>query len=413
MRKRGERPSGRVRKPRFTPDQSQVLMERTVIHAQQLFGDRMSPLSVRKRIWQEVTQAVNTISKTKRSTEEVQKRWRDERRRIKHRAQDLWQALVQTGVPMGQLTPLEEAVVATFTDDSIRTRLGKPVGPPTPTVPLDVLIQQLKTGIISPEPLGTEQKPVTPVPPTPTPKSILTPPVPVCVDDIKQEANGPEVSDVVQGEWKFEWTVEDSSVVSPQSSEAPSTFQPEPQLPVSAPLTLSNGTPAISNTPKTKLRTKSRTTGSWPWSRLRRQWQIRDLGTRRVSPASCTCKATCGCMVVGRQLRVLNNSVLAVRSELSALVTAVTAIATAMQSHSGVGTPNADQQHCKNPLDQNQNMELTGQQACTPPSDYKQCSSLADPKQNTQVTDRKQHRPPADHQQDIQLTDPQENTQLD
>ncbi|KAJ8414750.1 hypothetical protein AAFF_G00022730 [Aldrovandia affinis] len=366
MRKRGEGPRERVRKPRFTPHQSQVLMERTVAHAPHLFGERTSPVSVRKRIWQEVAQAVNAISKTKRSVREVQKRWRDERRRIKHRAQDLWQALAQTGVPMGQLTPLEEAVVATFNDATIKKRLGRLIGPPTLTVPLRVLIQQLKTGIISPEPPGVDRQPAPPIPPAPV--SVLTPLstlAPVCVDDIKQEPDGSEVSDVVQtpqGAWKFEWTVEDTSVAPPQTPAAPGMSQPVPSTPISATHPLGNDSLVLSCPPKDSLKTKSHTGGSWPWGRKGRQRRTRDLGARHASRTACSCRAACGNRVVGRQLRVLSDNVLAIRGELSALVAAVTTIATTMQSRAGTGAQDSGQHHSMNPVDQNQRRELTDRQ---------------------------------------------------
>lgn len=115
----------RQRKPKFTPDQIQLLRQDVLAHASKLYGKNISPVPERKRVWQEITRHINEHSKTKRSVIEVQKRWQDERRGIKKRAQDLWRVLLETGQSLGGLTPQEEAILGTL-DEGALGDLGGP-----------------------------------------------------------------------------------------------------------------------------------------------------------------------------------------------------------------------------------------------------------------------------------------------
>ncbi|MBN3274165.1 MYPOP protein, partial [Polyodon spathula] len=115
----------RQRKPKFTPDQIQLLRQDVLAHASKLYGKNISPVPERKRVWQEITRHINEHSKTKRSVIEVQKRWQDERRGIKKRAQDLWRVLLETGQSLGGLTLQEEAILGTL-DEAALGDLGGP-----------------------------------------------------------------------------------------------------------------------------------------------------------------------------------------------------------------------------------------------------------------------------------------------
>ncbi|XP_041084269.1 myb-related transcription factor, partner of profilin-like [Polyodon spathula] len=115
----------RQRKPKFTPDQIQLLRQEVLAHASKLYGKNISPVPERKMVWQEITRHINEHSKTERSVIEVQKRWQDERRGIKKRAQDLWRVLLETGQSLGGLTPQEEAILGTL-DEAALGDLGGP-----------------------------------------------------------------------------------------------------------------------------------------------------------------------------------------------------------------------------------------------------------------------------------------------
>ncbi|XP_064165003.1 myb-related transcription factor, partner of profilin-like [Anguilla rostrata] len=326
----------RLRKPKFTPDQIRVLMECVVEHRAVLYGEEMGPVSVRKRVWQEVTQAVNRVSHTQRSKSEVQKRWQDERRRIRHRAHDLWRALAETGVPMGHLTPLEEAVLSTFDEAAGKdpleagsgagavSRVGAGVGlgaapPPQAALPQQPLLEDLR---------ASQQ-------PSPAPSQLTSIPV-VCLQDIKLEpvetvspaggGSGPQ-------DWKFEWTVEEASVASPQANSAPTAPKaPQPTPPQSPPETA-----ALRASPA------NRTGACVTWPRGRRLGPWRQRQRRRRAPdvpgcaglTACLRRVASGTAGLRRELRALSDSVLTLRGELRALAGAVSAVAGVLQGRHG------------------------------------------------------------------------------
>ncbi|XP_061118096.1 myb-related transcription factor, partner of profilin-like [Conger conger] len=311
----------RLRKPKFTPDQVRVLMERVVARRTQLYGQNISQVSVRKRIWQEVTQAVNRISHTQRSVSEVQKRWQDERRRIRHRAHDLWRALAETGVPMGHLSPLEEAVLSTL-DEPLEAGPGTGVGlgaapPPQPAVPQQCLQEDL--------PAPQQQ---CPAPARPTSMPV------VCLQDIKlePESASPSGGGSEPQDWKFEWTVEEVSGASLQPNSAPSSPEVPPPIPQQPPPDTMALHASAANQTRPGVRSACSVARGRSLRRRRRQ------GLDRASCAgltACLRRAASGTAGLRHELRSLSDNVLGLRAELRALVGAVSAIATALQGRHG------------------------------------------------------------------------------
>ncbi|KAG7476755.1 hypothetical protein MATL_G00086100 [Megalops atlanticus] len=299
-------PRERLRKPNFTPDQIRVLLERVVAHGPQLYGEKVSPVSVRKRIWQEVTRAINEISHTERSLIEVQRRWQDERRRIKQRAQDLRRALAETGVPAGQLTPLEEAVMTTFDEAGVKEPIGEGTAGMSPIE--QPAVSQHDT-------------------PVPSPAFTPTPATLDCVEDIKQEPSEPERpegGDDAPQKWRFEWTAEDTSVALP-TSEAP-------------------------------LMAQQHSKNSTPWRRRLRLRQRRAADRHWAGLTACLRNVASSASGLRSEVRVLSANILALRSELGALVGAVTAVASALQDHYSNEQSSVTQQNSQ------------GRQVCTLPS---------------------------------------------
>ncbi|KAJ8395641.1 hypothetical protein AAFF_G00031220 [Aldrovandia affinis] len=315
----GLEPRARLRKPKFTPDQIRVLIERVVAHGRQLYGERMSPVSVRKRIWQEVTHAINGISNTERSVIEVQKRWQDERRRIRHRAQDLWRALEETGVPMGRLTPLEEAVMSTF--DELGAGRGS-----EGTAPVQATLAHQHKMAVSPAedpPLSQQPTPTR----TPTPTASL-----VCLSDIKQEP-GETRSPVGGGsrpqEWKFEWTVEDMPVASLPTNPAPPAPDPPQAPPPQAPPDTTALHTSSANQPRGRVRSPHRA-AQWRRVRTHQRWGALDrAGCAGLT--ACMRRLASGTAGLRDELQGLSHSVEELRGELGALVSAVSTIASVLQ----------------------------------------------------------------------------------
>ncbi|KAG9335379.1 hypothetical protein JZ751_005301, partial [Albula glossodonta] len=357
-------PRARLRKPKFTPDQIRVLIERVVAHGPQLYGERMSPVSVRKRIWQEVTLAINAISNTERSVIEVQKRWQDERRRIRHRAQDLWRALAETGVPMGRLTPLEEAVMSTF---------DEPVAKDAPEAGTGLgggqcSLQRPRMGESSGEEAIVSQQP------SPVSSPILAICVPgVSVEDIKQEPSEPTECPAEGSSWpqelKFECKVEDVlSVVSlrgkgttpmghPHLSQAPPPLPPPP--PDGTALHTSPANQTRHNVDQSPLLSNRRQVAQQERQR-RRLKRLKRRGPDAAGWAgltTCLRRVASGTEGMRQDLRLLSDNVAALRGELGALVTAVSAVAGALlkghhgdrnREQSGSTVPECEQQQEQN-----------------------------------------------------------------
>ncbi|KAJ8379499.1 hypothetical protein SKAU_G00002770 [Synaphobranchus kaupii] len=107
-------------------------MESTVVHAQELFRENSSLLSVRERIWQEVTHAVNAISRTERSVE-VQKRCGMSTAGSSTGPRTCGRRWQRPVCPRDRPPRWRRlwCTPGTFNDVAIKRRLGRLVGPPT------------------------------------------------------------------------------------------------------------------------------------------------------------------------------------------------------------------------------------------------------------------------------------------
>lgn len=77
----------RLRKPRFSFEENQILIREVRAHYPQLYGVQSRRVSVaeRRRVWDGIAAKINGITSWKRTGQEVQKRWNDFKRRTKEK----------------------------------------------------------------------------------------------------------------------------------------------------------------------------------------------------------------------------------------------------------------------------------------------------------------------------------------
>ncbi|XP_075393474.1 myb-related transcription factor, partner of profilin [Tenrec ecaudatus] len=77
----------RLRKPRFSFEENQILIREVRAHYAQLYGAQSRRVSVaeRRRLWDGIAAQINGITSWKRTGQEVQKRWNDFKRRTKEK----------------------------------------------------------------------------------------------------------------------------------------------------------------------------------------------------------------------------------------------------------------------------------------------------------------------------------------
>ncbi|XP_060113959.1 myb-related transcription factor, partner of profilin [Heteronotia binoei] len=77
----------RLRKPRFSYEENQILIQEVRAHYGKLYGPQSRRVTVaeRRRVWEGIAAKINRITSWKRTGQEVQKRWNDFKRRTKEK----------------------------------------------------------------------------------------------------------------------------------------------------------------------------------------------------------------------------------------------------------------------------------------------------------------------------------------
>nr|XP_033811390.1 myb-related transcription factor, partner of profilin-like [Geotrypetes seraphini] len=77
----------RLRKPRFSYEENQILIQEVRANYSRLYGTQSRRVTVaeRRRVWENIATKINTITSWKRTGQEVQKRWNDFKRRTKEK----------------------------------------------------------------------------------------------------------------------------------------------------------------------------------------------------------------------------------------------------------------------------------------------------------------------------------------
>ncbi|XP_075042244.1 myb-related transcription factor, partner of profilin [Mixophyes fleayi] len=103
----------RLRKPRFSYEENQILIREVRAHYSMLYGAQSRRLSVaeRRRVWEGIAAKINAITNWKRTAQEVQKRWNDFKRRTKEKLARVPHS-TQNGTAEEVLTAEEETIFA-------------------------------------------------------------------------------------------------------------------------------------------------------------------------------------------------------------------------------------------------------------------------------------------------------------
>ncbi|XP_075464884.1 myb-related transcription factor, partner of profilin [Ascaphus truei] len=103
----------RLRKPRFSYEENQILIREVRAHYPLLYGAQSRRLSVaeRRRVWEGIATKINAITSWKRTAQEVQKRWNDFKRRTKEKLARVPHS-TQNGTAEEALTAEEETIFA-------------------------------------------------------------------------------------------------------------------------------------------------------------------------------------------------------------------------------------------------------------------------------------------------------------
>nr|XP_034975179.1 myb-related transcription factor, partner of profilin isoform X2 [Zootoca vivipara] len=77
----------RLRKPRFSYEENQILIQEVRANYAKLYGTQSRRVTVaeRRRVWEGIAAKINSITSWKRTGQEVQKRWNDFKRRTKEK----------------------------------------------------------------------------------------------------------------------------------------------------------------------------------------------------------------------------------------------------------------------------------------------------------------------------------------
>ncbi|XP_029779569.1 t-SNARE domain-containing protein 1 isoform X2 [Suricata suricatta] len=98
----------KTRKPNFSPQETEVLVQRVARHYPLLFGALRATPSRKHRVWSKILQAVNALGYCRRDLGELKHKWRDLRGNVRKKlAEHPW-------APGLVLTPVERMVAETF-----------------------------------------------------------------------------------------------------------------------------------------------------------------------------------------------------------------------------------------------------------------------------------------------------------
>lgn len=97
----------KTRKPNFSPQETEVLVQRVTRHYPLLFGALRGPPARKHRVWSKILQAVNALGYCRRDLGDVKHKWRDLRGVVRRK-------LAEGPRTPTVLTPIERMVAETF-----------------------------------------------------------------------------------------------------------------------------------------------------------------------------------------------------------------------------------------------------------------------------------------------------------
>lgn len=105
----------KTRKPNFSPQETEVLVQRVTRHYSLLFGALRATPARKHRVWTRILQAVNALGYCRRDLGDLKHKWRDLRGVVRRKLAERPQAPAEgSPAPALILTPVERMVAETF-----------------------------------------------------------------------------------------------------------------------------------------------------------------------------------------------------------------------------------------------------------------------------------------------------------
>ncbi|XP_030409751.1 t-SNARE domain-containing protein 1 [Gopherus evgoodei] len=117
----GQHSRTKTRKPNFSPQETEVLVQKVTKHYQLLFGALRGTPAKKHRVWNKILQAVNVLGYCRRDMGDLKHKWRDLRGVVRKKLGEQQKAAARGGPPQSLvLTPVEKMVAGTFSTQAIQ-----------------------------------------------------------------------------------------------------------------------------------------------------------------------------------------------------------------------------------------------------------------------------------------------------
>uniref|UniRef100_A0A8C0ITF8 Myb/SANT-like DNA-binding domain-containing protein n=2 Tax=Chelonoidis abingdonii TaxID=106734 RepID=A0A8C0ITF8_CHEAB len=117
----GQHSQTKTRKPNFSPQETEVLVQKVTKHYQLLFGALRGTPAKKHRVWNKILQAVNVLGYCRRDMGDLKHKWRDLRGVVRKKLGEHQRAAAGGGPPQSLvLTPVERMVAETFSTQAIQ-----------------------------------------------------------------------------------------------------------------------------------------------------------------------------------------------------------------------------------------------------------------------------------------------------
>ncbi|XP_051827128.1 t-SNARE domain-containing protein 1 [Antechinus flavipes] len=115
----GPHSRAKTRKPNFSPQETEILVQKVTRHYQLLFGALRGTPAKKHRVWNKILQAVNNLGYCRRDMGDLKHKWRDLRGVVRKKLGEQQRAATEGGQTQALiLTPVERMVAETFSAHS-------------------------------------------------------------------------------------------------------------------------------------------------------------------------------------------------------------------------------------------------------------------------------------------------------
>ncbi|KAJ6663476.1 hypothetical protein lerEdw1_009555 [Lerista edwardsae] len=127
----------RLRKPRFSYEENQILIQEVRANYAKLYGTQSRRVTVaeRRRVWEGIAAKINGITSWKRTGQEVQKRWNDFKRRTKEKLARVPHSTQGAGTTCDETFSAEEETIFAILGPGVMMGNGGAEPGPVPNAP--------------------------------------------------------------------------------------------------------------------------------------------------------------------------------------------------------------------------------------------------------------------------------------